>query len=63
MVSCDFCGVSIPEGTGKLFIKTDGKQYRFCSRKCEKNLLVLKRKARETPWTEQARKDKKLVHK
>lgn len=39
------------QGTGKLFVKKDAKVLYFCSRKCEKNMLTLGRKARETKWT------------
>lgn len=58
MALCSFCGAKITPGTGKLFVKNDGKTFTFCSRRCERNLLELKRKARETPWTREARKVK-----
>ena len=51
MVKCDFCGKIIPKGTGKMFVKKDGKILHFCCSKCEKNLLKLKRKPREFKWT------------
>lgn len=51
MVKCSFCGYNITPGTGTLFVKKDGKTLDFCSRKCEKNMLVLKRKARNLKWT------------
>ncbi|RMF07147.1 50S ribosomal protein L24e [Candidatus Woesearchaeota archaeon] len=54
MVKCSFCGTNIEPGTGKMFVKKDGKILYFCSRKCEKNLLVLKRKPRDTRWTAEA---------
>jgi len=53
MVSCSFCGKEIKKGTGKMFVKKDGKILHFCSNKCEKYMLKLKRKPREWPWTKQ----------
>ncbi|RME53362.1 50S ribosomal protein L24e [Candidatus Woesearchaeota archaeon] len=58
MALCSFCGVRIPAGTGKLFVKNDGKLLHFCSLKCEKNLLKLRRKPRNVAWTKAARKEK-----
>ena len=55
MVNCSFCGRAIEKGTGKMFIKNDGKLLYFCSTKCEKNLLKLKRKPREHQWTAESR--------
>ena len=51
MVSCSFCGKVIPKGTGKMFVKKDGKILYFDSSKCEKNLLKLNRKPRNFKWT------------
>lgn len=51
MAKCDFCKVKIPSGTGKKFVQKDGKVLDFCSNKCEKNMLKLKRTARTTRWT------------
>lgn len=48
---CSFCGEEIEPGTGKVFIKKDGKVLYFCSRKCEKNLIKLKRNPRKLKWT------------
>ena len=58
MARCSFCGTSIKKGTGKMFVKTDGKILNFCSSKCEKNLLKLRRKPRDIKWTSEARKAK-----
>ena len=57
-MKCSFCGIKIPKGTGKLYAKTDGKIFYFCSGKCEKNMVVLKRKPRTTRWTEEYKKAK-----
>lgn len=50
MASCSFCGEKIAKGTGKMFVFTTGKVFHFCSSKCEKNMLKLKRKARNLKW-------------
>jgi large subunit ribosomal protein L24e len=61
MVRCDFCGTDIQAGTGKMYVKKDGKIMRFCSGKCEKNTLLLKRKPRTTSWTKEYHDIKKGV--
>jgi large subunit ribosomal protein L24e len=52
---CSFCGGKVEVGTGKMFVKKDGTILYLCSRKCEKNLLHLKRVPRRVGWTETAR--------
>lgn len=51
MVKCSFCGNEMEKGTGKIYIQIDGKALNFCSMKCEKNMIKLKRKPREQKWT------------
>jgi len=53
MSNCSFCGKSIEKGTGKMFVFKTGKLNYFCSSKCEKNLLVLKRKPHSVRWTKE----------
>ncbi|MCD6411879.1 MAG: 50S ribosomal protein L24e [Thermoplasmata archaeon] len=48
---CSFCGNEIEPGTGKLYIRKDGTIYHFCSSKCQKNMLKLKRIPRKVRWT------------
>jgi len=55
MADCSFCGKKIEQGTGKMLIKKDGKVFHFCSTKCEKNQLKLKRQPREHVWTAESR--------
>jgi len=55
-MDCSFCGNEIAKGTGKIFVKTDGRILNFCSTKCEKNMFKLGRKAREHQWTKESRK-------
>ncbi|OKY77123.1 MAG: Ribosomal protein L24E [Candidatus Methanohalarchaeum thermophilum] len=47
---CSFCGDSIRPGRGKMYVKTNGEVYYFCSSKCQKNMLGLKRRPRDVEW-------------
>ncbi|MFH0860088.1 MAG: 50S ribosomal protein L24e [Candidatus Altiarchaeota archaeon] len=60
MEKCEFCGGGIQPGTGSIFVTVKGKAYHFCSNKCEKNMLKLKRKPRKTKWTAEYRKEKAI---
>ena len=51
MPKCSFCKYDIEQGTGKIFVKIDGGLLYFCSMKCEKNMLKLKRSPRKLKWT------------
>jgi|TARA_Y100000310_G_scaffold345729_1_gene468943 ribosomal protein L24E len=51
MVKCSYCGHDIGRGTGKIYVQKSGKILNFCAMKCEKNMLKLKRKARDFKWT------------
>jgi len=53
MPKCSFCGKEITPGTGKMFVFKSGKFNWFCSNKCEKNAIKLKRKPRKIKWTEE----------
>jgi len=59
MPKCNFCGLSINKGTGKMFVYSNGKVLNFCSMKCEKNLFKLNRKPLQIKWTEAYRKEHK----
>ena len=48
---CSFCGSEIEPGTGKMYVKRDSTIFHFCSTKCQKNLINLKRSPRRTKWT------------
>lgn len=50
-MQCSFCGTAIARGTGKMYVKVDGRIYYFCSSKCEKNMITLHRNPRTTRWT------------
>nr|MDO8063298.1 50S ribosomal protein L24e [Candidatus Freyrarchaeum guaymaensis] len=49
--TCSFCGKDIEPGTGIQYVKRDGSVLRFCSSKCRKSMLKLKRKPRKFKWT------------
>lgn len=57
-MKCTFCGNKIPDATGKIVVEKTGKLLYFCSSKCEKNQLKLKRKALKTRWTTRAQQAK-----
>jgi large subunit ribosomal protein L24e len=59
MAKCSFCKNEIEKGTGKMYVKADGRIFFFCSTKCSKNLLKLNRKPRTTRWTAEFREVKK----
>jgi len=53
MVKCSFCNKTIEPGTGKIYAFKTGKVLYFCSMKCEKNTIKLKRKPSKIKWTKQ----------
>lgn len=57
-MKCSFCGNEIPKGTGKIYVKKDGKILYFDKMKCEKNMLKLKRKPVNIKWTKYYEKGK-----
>lgn len=57
MPNCAFCNGSIKH-TGKMYVQKSGKVMYFCSMKCEKNYLKLKRKPLETKWVTKKKKTK-----
>jgi len=56
MAKCSFCESQIAQGTGKMYIKKEGKVLYFCGSKCEKNAIKLERKATKLKWTQASRK-------
>ncbi|WXG45504.1 MAG: 50S ribosomal protein L24e [Candidatus Atabeyarchaeum deiterrae] len=48
---CLFCGSNIKAGTGIIYVKNDGVAMNFCSSKCRKSMIVLKRDPRKLKWT------------
>lgn len=56
MVVCSFCGCDIRLGTGLMFVRKDASILRFCSGKCERNLLKLGRKPSSQKWVTKSKK-------
>lgn len=48
---CSFCGEQIEPGTGKMYVRKDGTTLLFCTNKCYKNMVELKRVPRNVTWT------------
>jgi len=51
MVKCVFCGKDEHQFRGINLIKNDGSVNYYCSSKCRKNALKLKRDRRKFKWT------------
>jgi len=47
---CSFCGADIEPGTGKMFVRDNAQILFFCTNKCQKNMLQLKRNPRRVGW-------------
>ncbi len=52
MVKCIFCGKEGSSHKGVHLINNDGSISYFCSGKCRKNVLHLKRDKKKIKWTE-----------
>lgn len=59
-MKCSFCGTEIVKGTGFLYVYKDGTIHNFCSRKCEANMLKLKRKPQKVKWTARYHEEKNI---
>lgn len=57
-MKCSFCSEEIEKGTGKMFVRNDGKLFYFCSSKCEKNMLKLRREPKNVKWVTKKKKSK-----
>ncbi|MBU0586359.1 50S ribosomal protein L24e [Candidatus Micrarchaeota archaeon] len=55
MPTCSFCGETLKKGSGTIYAKKDGSVSYFCSSKCRKNALNLKREGRRVKWTKSAK--------
>ena len=58
MAKCTVCKKNIEKGTGKMYVKNDGKMFHFCGSKCQKN-LKLGRDPRKLKWATSEKKVKK----
>lgn len=52
MAKCYFCGKEQDDFKGTYLLKNDGTLQYFCSSKCRKNSLKLKRDKRKVRWAE-----------
>ncbi|MHB1908849.1 MAG: 50S ribosomal protein L24e [Nitrososphaerales archaeon] len=58
---CSFCGRSISLGYGIMYIRNDAATFWFCSTKCRKNALKLKRDPRKLKWSRSGAKAAKAM--
>ncbi|MFQ5999485.1 MAG: 50S ribosomal protein L24e [Candidatus Bathyarchaeia archaeon] len=56
---CSFCGQEFPPGTGIMYVRNDGTILWFCSSKCRKSSVKLKRDSRKVRWTKYFGKEEK----
>jgi len=56
---CSFCGHEFLPGTGIMYVRNDGTIVWFCSSKCRKSSVKLRRDARKVRWTKYFGKEEK----
>ncbi|MDH5461888.1 MAG: 50S ribosomal protein L24e [Candidatus Bathyarchaeota archaeon] len=56
---CSFCGHAFPSGAGIMYVRNDGTILWFCSSKCRKSSVNLKRDSRKIRWTKYYGKEEK----
>ncbi|UCH37161.1 MAG: 50S ribosomal protein L24e [Candidatus Bathyarchaeota archaeon] len=49
--TCTFCMKEFSAGYGMMYVKNDGTILRFCSSKCRRSMIDLKRDPRKLKWT------------
>ena len=47
---CKFCGKEIKPAEGIMYVKSDGTIWYFCSSKCRKNMIELRRNPKKFKW-------------
>ncbi len=52
LAKCVFCGIEQEDFKGTYFIRNDGLVHYYCSSKCYKNHLGLRRDKKRVRWTE-----------
>lgn len=58
MAKCTICRTNIQKGSGKMYVKNDGKIFHFCSSKCQKN-FNMGRESKNLKWAFSEKKQKK----
>jgi large subunit ribosomal protein L24e len=48
-MKCSICRSNIPKGSGKMFVRNDGRIFYFCSSKCQRN-FKLGREPKKLKW-------------
>jgi large subunit ribosomal protein L24e len=48
---CAYCKKEVEKGRGIIIVRKDGKTLDFCSSKCERNMLKLKRNPNKRKWS------------
>ncbi|MFA5365894.1 MAG: 50S ribosomal protein L24e [Candidatus Bathyarchaeia archaeon] len=56
---CSFCGHEFAPATGMMYVKKDGTILWFCSNKCRKSSVIMKRDSRKIKWTKYFGKEEK----
>ena len=57
-MKCSFCKKEIRKASGKMFVKSDGSVFYFCSSKCHNN-WKLKRDPKKVGWIRKKQTSKK----
>ena len=57
MAKCSFCNKNIEPGTGVMYVRNDGKIFRFDAKKCESAMIKFSRDSRNVKWI---KKDKEV---
>ncbi|NIO19480.1 MAG: 50S ribosomal protein L24e [Candidatus Aenigmarchaeota archaeon] len=57
-VKCSTCKNNVQKGSGKMFVRNDGRVFYFCSSKCQKN-WKLGREPKKLKWVSSTKKEKK----
>ncbi|HKW03658.1 MAG TPA: 50S ribosomal protein L24e [Nitrososphaerales archaeon] len=47
---CSFCGRPVLLGQGVMYVRNDAVTFWYCSTKCRKNAMILKRDPRKLKW-------------
>lgn len=53
---CTYCGVTIEPGTGVMYVLRNGQIIWFCSSKCFKSYVKLRRRADRQEWVRKLRR-------